>query len=215
MARTGPQSILLTSRLATVLLGVVVAQSVEGLQIPNVSGEQPARTSPRSPELPPADVSGEVSLTITAEKRQYEQLEPVKIRLKLINNSKVTYTFEDASDCLIFGYEIVDLASGNLVDSATSYGKLSPSKPGRGRVKVEAGKSIEFSGCPNLCIDMTVPTSYSIAATMKLKTSTGDRPYVARSKILLVEVVPLSFSRQSPKKPANNAIWLLYGLLTF
>jgi hypothetical protein len=167
--------------------GIITQQQNAGQPAPGSSGWSP--TQP--PEPPAIDVSSEVRLTIAATKDQYEQLEPIKLRVELTNFSEDEITFKDVSECRIIRYEIVDMTRNVAVVDLTKYGKLNDNKPGRGQIALRHGNPFRISAYPNLCIDMTAPALYSIVATMELKRTTDGRRCMTRSKAVRVEVTPL------------------------
>jgi len=151
---------------------------------------QPGPAAPRPPRPPPLDVSDEVRLTIAAVRDRYEQLEPIKLRVELTNLSKSDMSYEDETECRLIGFEIVDLLSTVAVEDVTNYSKFlnANRKPGRGPILLKPGETLRFTAYPNLCIDLTLPRRYSIAATMELKRTADGRRCVTRGKLIFVEV---------------------------
>jgi hypothetical protein len=162
-------------------------------QNPGQPGGSPSRSTPRPPEEPFIDISADVRLTIVATCGRYEQLEPIKLRVSLANLSKSDMTYQDLSECQIFGFDIVHITHNIAVKNPTNYGKflVNNSKGGHGPITLKSGETMHFTVYPNLYIDMTAPGLYSIAATMELKRPADGRRCVTRSKAIRVEVKPL------------------------
>ncbi len=141
----------------------------------------------------PLDVSADVRLTVEATRDKYEQLEPIKLELELINLSGGDVTFEDVSGCELFGFNVFDVKHHLTVEDATRSARVLASKPStHGPITIRAGTSRRFTAYPNLCIDMTVVTNYTIDVTMRLKRSLDGRRCLTKSKQIRVEVTPLS-----------------------
>jgi hypothetical protein len=180
--------VLAISFLAMVQSSEVIAPQ----QNPDQQGQGvPIWSSRRPAEPAPIDISPEVQLTIVSTKEQYEQLEPIKLRVELKNLSKDEITYKDVSECRLLSYEIIDITRNVAVVDTTRYGKFNYNGPGRGSVLLKPDGTRRTSVYPNLCIDMTAPAVYSITASMDVKRSADDRRCITRSKPIRVEVTPL------------------------
>lgn len=57
-------------------------------------------------------------------------------------------------------------------------------------MRVRPGETRGFSASPNLCLDMTAPSLYSIALTMKIVRTADSRACITRSEPIHVAVIP-------------------------
>ena len=152
------------------------------------SGRQGPGLPPPAAQPAPLDLTNNVLLTVKAEQNRYEQLEPIFLHLEVTNHGDTSVWLDQAVVCGPFKYEILDLTAHQLVDAPTNFAKHKNPKPGR-EVELRHGQPMRFTVCPNLYVDLTVPTNYSVATLIRLKDGVHGRPCVARGNIVLVEVV--------------------------